>query len=159
MRFLVAISGLAVVLVLAGGCASPGSAGKSAEPKTQPVPVAASVAPAPSTSPDVEMTVCADFDRIVMPGIAATLHDAIGVGKPNPPYAPAEADLLRDDSDLSHWSYLVLSQADDASFANYLADAGTAVGVLAAPYSTDSDAVTAAQDIGHVNGYCIYDAS
>jgi hypothetical protein len=108
---------------------------------------------------DTELTVCAEFDEIVMPGLAATLNAAIGTGTPNPPYSPAEAKLLLDDSKMSHWSYLVYSTTADATFANYLGDAGTAAGVVAAPNSTYADAATAAQDIGTVNGYCKYDAS
>jgi hypothetical protein len=111
-----------------------------------------------SPTPDTELTVCAHFDKLVLPGIAATLFKAVGTGTPNPPYSKAEATLLRDDSELSHWSYLVL-QAGDATFANYLGDAAAALGVVGAPASTDAQAKTAARDMGTVNGYCKYDAS
>jgi len=145
------------VAVLAAGCASPHStAASTTEPVVTQTYAAAS---SPSPTSDIEMTVCADFDRLILRGIAATLHDAIGTGTPNPPYSPAEAKLLRDDSKVSHWSYLVESQAGDARFANYLGNAGTALGVVAAPYSTSLQAETAARDVGYVNGYCKYNTS
>ena len=123
----------------------------AAGPTASPSPV--------SPSPDIELTVCAHFAKLVFPGIAATLSHAVGTGTPNPPYSKAEATLLRDDLKLSRWSYLVQSQAADAAFANYLGDAGMALGVVAAPYSTAAQAQTAARDVGTVNGYCKYDAS
>ncbi len=151
------------VALLAAGCASShsttGASPAALAPTTQPVKTPTYATPTSNPAPDIEMTVCTDFDRLVLPGIAATLHNAIGTGTPNPPYSPAEAKLLRDDSKLSRWSYLVESQADDAAFANYLGNAGTALGIVGAPYSTSSQAETAAQDVGDVNGYCKYDAS
>ncbi len=82
-----ALAAIAAVGVLAG-CASPhGTASAtSAAATTEPAVSQTYAAPAPSPTPDLEMRICADFDNIVMPGIAATLHDAIGTGTPNPPY-------------------------------------------------------------------------
>lgn len=147
------------VAVLAAGCASPHSTTGATSPAPQPVITETYAAPTPSPSADIETTVCADFDRLVFPGIAATLRNAIGTGTPNPPYSPAEAKLIRDDSKVSRWSYLVESEVGDATFANYLGNAGTALGVVGAPYSASSQGATAAQDVGYVNGYCKYDTS
>jgi hypothetical protein len=66
------------------------------------------------------------------------------------------AALLRYDGKLSHWSYVALSKADDAPFANYLGNAGAKVGVVAGPFG-DVFARKAARDLGKVNGYCKYD--
>lgn len=147
------------------GCASnSGSSGTNSPAKAVASPHAAiaqgdSASINPSPAPDVEMTVCAKFDSVVYPGIAATLQEAIGTGMANPPYSHAEAKLLKDDSRLNHWSYLVYNETTDVTFANYLSDAGVELGVVAAPDSTTAEGVKAAQDIGHVNGYCKYDAS
>jgi hypothetical protein len=145
---------LVTVASLAVGCTSPGST-----TTTKPVGTETYATAAASPTPDIEITVCARFDRFVFPGIAATLHNAVGKGTPNPPYRPAQAKLLRDDLKLSHWSSLVESQANDSTFAGYLLEAGAMLGVVGGPYSTALQAETAASDIGHVNGYCKYDAS
>jgi hypothetical protein len=102
-----------------------------------------------------------------MPNVAKSASEGVGTGTPNPPYSWAERKLLRDASRLAHWSYVITSAANAgnlldpnaAQFANYLGNAGIALGVVAAPDSTASDAQAAAVDVGQVNGYCKYDAS
>jgi hypothetical protein len=129
-----------------------GAAATASSPPTQPAAAQTYAAPVPRPHYRHRDDSLRPLRQVGLPGIAATLHQAIGTGTPNPPYSPAEAKLFQDDSKLSRWSYLVESKADNATFANYLGDAGAALGVVGAPDSTSLQADTAAEDVGRVNG-------
>lgn len=63
--------------------------------------------------------------------------------------------LFRYEGRLGRWSHTAEFTASDAQFANYLGDAGVALGLVATPIGTQYDH-KAAVDLGKVNGYCQY---
>ncbi len=133
----------AALAVTLAGCASahhPAAASTPAAATAAPATAAAAAAPAPPTGP--EPRICGRVRAMIPQILNAVQHKHLGV-------------LDRDGGKFAGWSHTALFAAHDSQFANYLADAGVDLTLLASP-TGPAYLHKAGVALGKVNGYCKY---
>jgi hypothetical protein len=140
------IGGAAAAAALAATLAGCASAHHPAAASTQAAATAAAATAAPPPAPGLptgpEPRICGKVRAIIPQVLNAVQHKHLGA-------------LERDGGKFAGWSHTALFAAHDSQFANYLADAGIELTLLASP-TGPAYLHKAGVALGKVNGYCKY---
>ena len=134
------VAAAALAAALAGCASTHHPAATSTQAAATAAAATAAPAPAPPTGP--EPRICGKVRAIIPQVLNAVQHKHLGA-------------LERDGGKFTGWSHTALFAAHDSQFANYLADAGIDLAILASP-TGPAYLHKAGVAMGKVNGYCKY---